>query len=294
MTLAFYISFIEVTWVDVIDIGLVGYLLFQLYKLMRGSMAIRIFIGFLVIYCSSLFAKAAGMELITAILEQFRNLGAIALVILFQQEIRKFLLMLGKTTLLDKDSFISLPWRKASNATHEKSVSFSPIIDAAKAMAASHTGALIVFAKHSNLNFYEDSGDLIDALPSKRLLISIFNKHSPMHDGAMIIEKNRIKAVRCILPVSERNNIPAHFGLRHRAAIGISEVTDAVVLVVSEETGQISLVRNGNLEHNLSIQELRSKLNHYILDTVEKTEESPVFGEVQEALEDLRGKKVSA
>ena len=257
-------------------------------------MAIRIFIGFLVIYCSSLLAKAAGMELITAILEQFRNLGAIALVILFQQEIRKFLLMLGKTTLFDKDSFISFPWRKAATVTQEKSVSFTPVIEAAKAMSASHTGALIAFARHTDLHFYADSGDVIDALLSKRLLLSIFNKHSPMHDGAMIIEKNRIQAVRCILPVSDRTNIPAHFGLRHRAAIGLTEASDAVVLVVSEETGQISLVKNGVLEHNLSPQELRTKLTQFILDLPDKVEDAPILGDVREVLEDMRGKKVTA
>ncbi|MBC8112604.1 MAG: TIGR00159 family protein [Verrucomicrobia bacterium] len=293
MLILFYISFIEITWVDVLDIGLVGYLLFQLYKFMRDTIATRILIGFLVIYFSFLIARAAGMELMSSILEQFRNVGVVALLVLFQQEIRKFLLMVGKTTIFEKGGlFQTFPWRKAAEATHENYLQFTPIVEAAKSMAASHTGALIVFAKNNDLKVYADSGDMIDALVSKRLLLSVFNKHSPMHDGAMIIEKNRIRAARCILPVSDRRDIPANFGLRHRAAIGLSEMTDAVVLIISEETGQISLVKNGHLEHNLSVQELRSKLSHFILEVSEKTDEPTILTEVKEALTDLRGKQV--
>jgi DNA integrity scanning protein DisA with diadenylate cyclase activity len=144
-------------------------------------------------------------------------------------------------------------------------------------MAAAHVGALIVIAQDSDLKFYAESGDELDAMVSKRLLLSIFNKYSPMHDGAVIIHKGRVQAARCILPVSESDQIPAAFGLRHRAAIGLSEVADAIVLVVSEETGQVSLVRSGELLHNLSMHELRSKLNLYLFaeDEVEKKEVTP-------------------
>lgn len=137
-------------------------------------------------------------------------------------------------------------------------------MDTAKVLGGTNTGALIVFAKSSELKFYAESGDLLDAEISKRLLIAIFQKNSPLHDGAVIIGSGRIKAARCILPVSESTEIPAHFGLRHRAAIGMTEVTDSVVLVVSEETGQISLAINGQLYTNLSKSELRSKLNFYL------------------------------
>jgi uncharacterized protein (TIGR00159 family) len=236
---------------------------------MRGSVAIKVFLGFLSIYLSYLIVKAAEMELLTSILGQFMGVGVIAALILFQQEIRKFLLLIGKSTVFNNEHLFSFPWRRALS---EKQLSITPIVEAAKTMSAANTGALIVFARDSELKFYTDSGDELDAVISKRLLISIFNKYSPMHDGAVIIVKNRIKAARCILPVSENDAIPASFGLRHRAAIGLTEITDAVVLVVSEETGQISLVANGRVMHNLSTQELRNKLNQYLLETKEEEE----------------------
>ena len=235
---------------------------------MRGSVAIKVFLGFLSLYFSFLLVKAAEMELLTAILGQFMGVGVIALLILFQQEIRKFLLLIGKTTVFNNDQFFrSFPWRRAMV---EKQVTITPIVEAAKTMSASHTGALIVFARESELKFYTDSGDELDAIISKRLLLAIFNKYSPMHDGAVIIVRNRIKAARCILPVSENDELPASFGLRHRAAIGLTENTDAVVLVVSEETGQMSVVANGKVMHNLSGQELRNRLNTYLVESKEE------------------------
>ncbi len=272
MQLLFSIGFLNISWVDIIDVGLVSYLLYQLYKLMKGSVAIKIFLGFLSIYLSYLIVKAADMELLTEILGKFMSVGVIALLILFQQEIRKFLLIIGKTTAFRNDSlFRSFPWRKEPS---ERQVNVTPIVEAAKTMAGSHTGALIVFGKESEMKFYAESGDEIDACISKRLLISIFNKYSPMHDGAVIICRNRIKAARCILPVSENENIPASFGLRHRAAVGLTEaVEDAMVMVVSEETGQISLVKSGQLMHNLSLQELRSRLNQYLSGDTEWEED---------------------
>ncbi len=271
MKLLFSIGFLNISWVDIIDISLVSYLLYQLYKLMRGSVAIKVFLGFLSIYFSFLLVKAAEMELLSAILGQFMGVGVIAVLILFQQEIRKFLLLIGKTTAFNNDNlFKTFPWRRAMV---ERQISIAPVVEAAKTMSASHTGALIVFSKGSELKFYADSGDELDAVISKRLLLCIFNKYSPMHDGAVIISKNRIKAARCILPVSENDELPASFGLRHRAAIGLTEIADAVVLVVSEETGQISLVKNARVMHNLSIQELRSKLNMYLVENKEVDDE---------------------
>jgi len=287
---SFKVGFIEVTWIDVIDIGMVGYLLFQLYKLMRGSVAIKILFGSIVLYAAYLLVKVSGMELMTSILGQFMSVGVIALLILFQQEIRRFLLLLGKATVFDEDNPLrGFVWRRSKKG-NEKHFQFSPVIEAAKSMAASHTGALIVFAKNSDLKFYTESGDLIDAIISKRLLISIFNKYSPMHDGAVIINKNRIKAARCILPVSDRSDIPANFGLRHRAAIGLTETTDAIVLVVSEETGQFSIIHNGILDHNLSTQELRNKLNYYLIDDNLNFSDNKILNEVKEIVKDLRNK----
>jgi diadenylate cyclase len=294
LVLAFYIGFLEVNWIDLLDIGLVGYLLFQLYKLVRNSVATRIFVGFLTIYLAYLLTRLAGMELLTSILEQFKNVGVIALLVLFQQEIRKSLLILGKTTIFDRDSvFRNLPWRRAAHVTHEGAIHLQAVFEAVKHMSSTHTGALIVFARNSDLKFYAESGDLIDATISKRLILSIFNKNSPMHDGAVIIRNNRIWAARCILPVSERQSIPAQFGLRHRAAVGLTELTDAIVLVASEETGQVSLVKDGELFHNLSPQELRNKLADFMLGK-EDAKGTEASTDLREPLQDRRSRQVEA
>lgn len=246
--------------VDILDIAAVSFLLYQVYKLMRGSVAIRIFLGFLVLYLIYLMVRALDMELLSAILGQFMGVGVIAVIILFQQEIRKFLLMLGKTTLFNRENFLRGMWQ-TDDALDQM---ISQVVDAAKSMGGSNTGALIVFSKDSELKFYAESGDIINASLSKRLLLSIFNKYSPLHDGAVIIVGSRIKAARCVLPVTERENLPAQFGMRHRAAVGMSEITDTLVLVVSEETGQLSIVVNGEIFHNISGQEIREMIREYL------------------------------
>ncbi|WP_276498650.1 diadenylate cyclase CdaA [Pontibacter litorisediminis] len=266
MIFLFSIGFLEIGWIEIIDILLVTVLLYQLYKLLTGSVALKIFLGLLSVYLLYLVVRAAGMELLTIILGQFMGVGVLAAIILFQPEIRRFLLLIGKTTSLNHDRFWGFPWRREQS----EKLSLTPFIEAAKTLAGKNTGALIVFAKSSELKYYAESGDLIDAVISKRLLMSIFNKHSPLHDGAVIISGNRIKAARCILPVSENQDIPASMGLRHRAAIGLTEITDSIVLVVSEETGQIALVRNGEAYRNLSSADLRVKLNQFLFDTDQK------------------------
>ena len=265
--LAFYIGFLEITWGDIIDVFFVSVLLYQVYMLMRGSVAIKIFIGFLFLYLISLLVKAADMELLSIILGQFMGVGVIAVIVLFQQEIRKFLLLLGKTTVFDEGNVfknMKQIWREKFDRNH---LDLSPLMDAIKTMSGSNTGALIVFSKDSQLKFYADSGDRLEALISKRLLLAIFNKLSPLHDGAVIINDNRVIAARCILPVSERDDIPAQYGLRHRAALGMSENTDALIVVVSEETGQLTAARNGDLQHNLSVTEVRKLINQYLINS---------------------------
>ena len=268
MITAFNVGFLEVSLVDVLDIALVSFLLFQVYNLMRGSVAVRIFVGFLSLYLIYLVVRAAEMELLSAILGQFMGVGVIAAIILFQQEIRKFLLLLGKTTSFNRDNgFLSnLPWKKRQASGD---VDITALIEAAKSLGGTNIGALVVLSKGSELKFYAESGDRIDALVSKRLLISIFNKTSPLHDGAVIIHKGRIIAARCVLPVTEKD-VPAQFGLRHRAAIGMSETTDTIILIVSEETGQISVARNGTIYHNLSNQEIRAKIKDYLMEETRK------------------------
>lgn len=270
MILGFSIGFLEVGWVDIIDIGLVSILLYQVYRLMRGSVAVKIFLGVLSLYLIYLIVSAAQMELLGTILGQFMGYGVLAAIILFQPEIRKFLLLIGKSTdfkqMNNLRTFFNLKKAKPG-----ETFSVTPAIEAMKVLGGSNTGALIVFSRDSELKFYVESGDAIEALMSKRLLLAIFNKNSPLHDGAVVIYKGRIKAARCVLPVSESDRLPAQFGLRHRAALGMSEVTDTLTLVVSEESGQFSVARNGELHHNLSPQEIRKFLNDYL--TYDKAQE---------------------
>ncbi len=230
---------------------------------MRGSVAIKIFLGILSLYLFYLVVKSAQMELLASILGQFMGVGVLATIILFQQEIRKFLLVIGKSTSFkSSDSFFRSfnLWKKEDAGGYV----ISPIIDAIKTMSGTATGALIVFTRDSELKFYVDSGDLIDAEVSSRLLLSIFNKYSPLHDGAVIIHKDRIRAARCILPVSENDNLPAQYGLRHRAAVGMSEITDTLIVVVSEETGEMSVAENGIVYKNLSGMEIRARIIEYL------------------------------
>lgn len=276
MNLLFKIGFLEISLVNIIDITLVSLLLYQIYKLLRGSVAIKIFLGFLSIYLVYLLVSALKMELLSIILGQFMGVGVIAAIIIFAQEIRKFLLIIGRSSILSNENVWKelLFWRKKE--THAFNI--NPIIEASKTLSGTNSGALIVISRNSELKFYAESGDLIDAIISKRLLISIFNKYSPLHDGAVIIYNGKVKAARCILPLTERD-VPAQFGLRHRAAIGMSEATDTLILIVSEETGQTSLAKNGKILHNLSFQEVRELLNDYLtgVDIDEKFEPVTIY-----------------
>lgn len=260
--LGFHIGFVDVHFGNILDILLVTALLYNLYKLIKGGVALRIFIGFLALYLFYLVVKATEMELLTTLLGQFMNVGVIAGIILFQQEIRKFLLLIGKSTQFEQFNFWGLFKLQSDNSKNQLNITH--ILDAMKSMSRSKTGALIVVSKNDDLKFYAETGDIIDAVVSKRLLISVFFKNSPLHDGAAIIYKDRLLAARCILPVSDNKDIPASMGLRHRASIGLTEATNAVVLVVSEETGQMSFVKNGKIFHNLSILEIRQKLNQFL------------------------------
>uniref|UniRef100_UPI0040479EAD diadenylate cyclase CdaA n=1 Tax=Roseivirga sp. TaxID=1964215 RepID=UPI0040479EAD len=275
MIYAFKLGFLDIRWVDIVDILLVSVLLYQVYKLLKGSVAVRVLVGFLSLYLIYLVVKAAQMELLAGILGQFMGVGVLAAIIIFSQEIRKFLLILGKTSFRNSGILESIfIWRKRRPKIN---MNITAVIEAAKSLSGSNTGALMVFSRNTELKFYADSGDLLDAFISKRLLISIFNKYSPLHDGAVILFEGRIKAARCLLPVSERENLPAQWGLRHRAALGMSEATDTLILIVSEETGQMSIARNGKIDNNLSAPEIRKRLNSYLREEeVESTEEERV------------------
>lgn len=258
----FSIGFLAIRLIDIMDILLVSLLLYQVYKLVRGSVAARVFIGFLLLYLIYLMARAAGMELLSTILGQFMGVGVLAAIVLFQYETRKFLSLLGGAITLGSNQLLTrFPWGKKKL---KPALDITAIVEAAKALGGSNTGALIVLSNNADLKFYVESGDLINALVSKRLLLAILNKQSPLHDGGVIIYRGKIVAARCILPVTEQQSLPAQFGLRHRAALGMSEVTDTLVLAVSEETGQISVAQKGKLKHNLAAQELRTAINDYL------------------------------
>ncbi len=229
---------------------------------MKGSMAIKVFIGFLLIYLVYLVIDALQMELLSTILGQFMGVGILAVIILFQQEIRKFFLLIGQTNFFEEGKFLHKFFFWTPDDGENQRENIIQIIEAIKLLVATNTGAIIVLSQNSPLKFHAASGDAIDSLISKRLLVAIFNKYSPLHDGAVIIYKGRIVAARCILPVTERE-ISAQYGLRHRAALGIAEVSDAFVIVVSEETSEISVMQSSENTHNISIQKLRNRMNKY-------------------------------
>lgn len=261
MVLLFKIGFLQVSWVDLIDIALVSILLYQVYKLIKGSIAMNIFVGILALYLVYLIVRAAQMELLATILGQFMGVGVLAMIVLFQPEIRKFLLVIGRGTEFRENFFKTIAnWKNQ----YQDDFDISQIIEAAKTLKASKTGALVVFSRDTELKFYAETGDALDAQLTKRLLLSIFNKNSPLHDGAVIIYKGRIKAARCVLPVSENDNLPPNFGLRHRAAVGMSENTDTLIMAISEETGRLILARNGKYLRGLKIKHVEIKILEYL------------------------------
>ncbi len=245
---------------DAIDILLFAVLLYYIYRLMKESGTINIFSGvlaFIVVWV--LASEIFDMRLIGSILDKFMGIGLIILVILFQEPIKRFLVELGSQRR----------WRFLSNIFHHHKEEIDnealswvmPIVYACMSMSKSKTGALIVVEQSVPLDNYAASGDRIDALINTRLIENIFFKNSPLHDGAMIIAHGRIEAAGCILPVSHDSDVPRALGLRHRSALGIAQATDALAIVVSEETGNISIAYRGKLSTRLSTTELEHRLN---------------------------------
>ncbi|MDC1105817.1 diadenylate cyclase CdaA [Prolixibacteraceae bacterium] len=254
--------FITIRLLDFIDILLVSILLYKLYKLIRGTIAFNISMGIFTVYLAWLLVKALKMELISTILGQLFGVGVIALIIVFQQEIRRFLIMLGSQYKLHR----WVNFEKIFNYDADVSGDVhSPVIDiissACKEMGSTRTGALIAIQRKAGLSEYSATGESIQAKLSKELLKTIFFKNSPLHDGAVIIKKNKIVSARCILPVTDQRTLSPDLGLRHRAAIGMAEMTDAIIVVVSEETGSISVVRNGNIYRRLNAEQLSEQLH---------------------------------
>lgn len=236
-------DFLNVRILDIVDIVFVAILLFYMYKLVKGTVAVNIFVGLVIVYLIGKLTQLLQMELLSSVLGEFIGVGMFALIVVFQQEIRKFLLMIGSTNFTQRKKFLS-QLRFVKDDT-EVTTNVNAIVKACEAMGKNFTGALIVIQKSTNLDFVKNSGDSMNIEINQPIIESIFHKSGPLHDGAMVIEDNKITATRVILPVSNDRTIPLRFGLRHRAAVGITEKTDALALVVSEETGQISFLKDG-------------------------------------------------
>lgn len=250
--------FIGLRLLDVIDILLVALMLYELYNLVKGTAAINILFGIIAIFLMWRLVRLLEMELLTEILGAFISVGFIALIVVFQPEIRKFLLLLGTPAFIRKKNRRFLFWRiKYSN---DENLSIDPIVTACHKMAVSKTGALIVIGKINELEEYINTGEILDARISEQLIENIFFKNSPLHDGAMIIMNDKITAASCILPVSKKEDLPLHVGLRHRSAVGITERSDAISIVVSEQTGKISWSKGGELIMNVQPSKLKTML----------------------------------
>lgn len=257
-------SFLNFTILDILDILLAAFLLYQLYRIVKGTAAIRIFIGIAAIYLAWKVVDALHMEVLTEMLGQFIGVGFLLLVIVFQQEIRRFLLMIGTATFKRRRRFFrQLTFLRNSSTPNEDGTMLDPIVLACQNLSERREGALIVLTQNTPLSNFAQTGILLDAKISSNLVESIFQKNAPLHDGAVIITNNRIESAGAILPVSDDTHVPARFGLRHRAALGISEKSDAICIVVSEETGKVALTHNGKFEP-LEIGELKSRVSRII------------------------------
>lgn len=256
MTELFITGFIQISWIDIVDILLVAVLLYELYKLLKGTVAINIFFGIVAIILIWQVVNALQMELLSQILEAFISVGFIALIVIFQPEIRRFLLALGTSTFMRSKGKRILFWRL--NIDSIPNIDSNIIVMACNHMAELKQGALIILSRKNELKQYVNTGEVMEANLSAPLLENIFYGQGPLHDGAVIVSNNKIVAAGCILPVSGNTNIPKRLGLRHRAAVGITEVSDAMAVVVSEETGKISYAIGGKLVAKASIAELKS------------------------------------
>lgn len=254
-------DFLKVTITDAVDIILVALIIYYIYNLIKNTLAVNLLLGMVIILVIHWIVDALHMNLLSGIINQFMSVGIIALIIIFQPEIRRFLLLIGKNTFLQQNKAWWGYLFGSKNIEQNNLIRIKPIIDACKSMKKSRTGALIVFVKFYDDQLFANSCEMIDSKISKRLLESIFQKYSPLHDGAVVIAENKIKSASCILPLTDNDKLPSQFGLRHRAGIGVSEATDAVAVIISEETGEIAYAKQGRVRMNVSFGELEKLLN---------------------------------
>ena len=254
------LSFIDFRIIDVLDILIVAVLLFELYKLTKGTAAVKIFWVLALLFVIWEVVSYFHFTMLSALMGEIMSVGVLVIIILFQPEIRKFLLYIGDGRVMH---FFSERFAKQS-----KTSAYTEEIEAVKSscrhMSATKTGALIIFARQTPLDEFLNTGEVIDAKPSAELLENIFFKNSPLHDGAVIIKDHRIAAARCILPVSKNRDLPQEVGLRHRSALGATEFTDAIAVVVSEQTGNISICHNGELTRDYTSSTLRQALEEML------------------------------
>ena len=249
-------DFLDISFTDVLDILLVALLLYYLYKLLKGTVAINIFIGIVIFYLIWKVTDILNLDVLSNILGKFISVGFFALIVVFQQEIRKFLLLIGSSNFASKRNVIR--YFKFFNQDQAViKVDLTALLTASEKMANEKTGAIIVLERGNNLDFIKNTGDEANIELSTQILETIFFKNSPLHDGAIIIKDNQIIATRVVLPVSDSTAIPSKFGLRHRAGFGISEKTDALVLVISEQSGKISYIKDGGSYKFKNTEDLR-------------------------------------
>ena len=251
-------GFIPFTFIDLIDIVLVAAIMYWIYRMTKGTNAPYILSGIIAVYLLWVVVRTLNMELLSTILGQLISVGAIALIIVFQPEIRRFLQMIGMRQ--KQFNFIT---RIFATEKEQMQTNIAPIVTACREMAETKTGALIVIGQQSDLRLIAEGGITVDAKVSTSLLKNIFFKNAPLHDGAVIVEGDRIVAAKCILPVTQ-SDVPKSYGTRHRAAIGMSEISDAIIVVVSEETGGISIAQSGQLRRDIDPSRLQQTLQRYL------------------------------
>ena len=248
------LSFLHFTLVDLLDILMVALVIYFIFRWIRGSSAINIFIAIIIVLVVQIIANALGLKMISSLLGTLIDVGAVAIIVIFQPEIRRFLNTMGRqagSSLEKRPKLRKLLTGRSLSSVDSRSL--AEIAQACKEMSEQKTGALILIRRKDSLEDIIATGDTLDAQISSRLIMNIFFKNSPLHDGAMIIGDNRIIAARCTLPITDRSDLPAHYGMRHKAALGVSEQCDADVVVVSEETGAISFVHRGVIQTTDSI-----------------------------------------
>ena len=259
MILAIF-GFLQLSLADILDILLLALLIYIVFRWIRGTSAMSIFVAIISLYVIRVIVSAFNMRLMTNIMETVLDVGVIAVIVIFQPEVRKFLMRLGSrymNSTRGRAILNRIQGRSGKESNIFVNEAVNDLTEACRRMSEEKTGALIVLAHKASLEEIISTGDRIDAAIHLRLIMNLFFKNSPLHDGAVIISGGRIVAARCTLPITERTDIPASYGMRHKAAIGITEETDADVITVSEETGKISFIKGGVVTPIHNINELK-------------------------------------